>query len=87
LLLLVLHHHAPLPTQNARYYARFPDDVAAVALIVLHLANHLEGGVRLPSGDLLTPRMLQALGLSGLGSGGAREWGCSLGERPEWVSE
>lgn len=59
--------------QNQRYYQRFPADEAAVRRIVNHLAAQPEGGVRLPSGTLLTPRAFQSLGLSGLGSGG----GCS----------
>jgi hypothetical protein len=42
-----------------------------VQRIVLHLASQPGGGARLPCGSLLTPRMLQLLGLSGLGSGGA----------------
>jgi hypothetical protein len=56
--------------QNAKYYARFPGDVAVVQRIVNFLAAQPEGGLRLPSGTLLTPRALQLLGLSGLGSGG-----------------
>lgn len=56
--------------QNSRYYARFPDDVGVVQHIVTFLADQPEGGLRLPSGTLLTPRAFQVLGLSGLGSGG-----------------
>jgi hypothetical protein len=56
--------------QNAKYYSRFPGDVAVVQRIVNYLAGQLEGGLRLPSGTLLTPRAFQLLGLSGLGSGG-----------------
>jgi hypothetical protein len=56
--------------QNERYYARFPEDVTVVQRIVSFLASQPEGGVRLPSGTLLTPRTFQLLGLSGLGSGG-----------------
>ncbi len=51
--------------QNAKYYQRFPDDVEAVQNIVRHLISQPEGGVRTPSGNLLTPRSLQVLGLSG----------------------
>lgn len=51
--------------QNAKYYQRFPDDVEAVQNIVTHLIRQPEGGVRTPSGNLLTPRSLQVLGLSG----------------------
>jgi len=60
-------------TLNQRYYTRFPGDVAVVQRIVSYLAAQPEGGVRLPSGNLLTPRALQTLGLSGLGSGGGFE--------------
>lgn len=51
--------------QNQKYYQRFPDDVEAVQKIVAHLIRQPEGGVRTPSGNLLTPRSLQLLGLSG----------------------
>lgn len=51
--------------QNQKYYQRFPDDVEAVQRIVTHLIKQPEGGVRTPSGNLLTPRSLQLLGLSG----------------------
>ena len=57
-------------TQNAKYYARYPDDVAHVGRLVRHLAALSGGGAALPSGSTLTPRALQSLGLSGLGSGG-----------------
>lgn len=56
--------------QNAKYYARFPGDVAVVQRIVSFLAAQPDGGLRLPSGTLLTPRAFQLLGLSGLGAGG-----------------
>jgi hypothetical protein len=52
--------------QNQKYYQRFPDDVEAVQKIVAHLIRQPEGGVRTPSGNLLTPRSLQLLGLSGV---------------------
>jgi hypothetical protein len=58
--------------QNERYYSRYPDDVALVQRIVALLAAQPEGGLRLPTGTLLTPRAFQLLGLSGLGSGGER---------------
>ncbi|XP_065859761.1 uncharacterized protein [Euphorbia lathyris] len=54
--------------QNEKYYKRFPQDVEIVREVVNHLANSEGGGVLLPSGGLLTPRGLQILGLSGLGS-------------------
>lgn len=59
--------------QNERYYARFPEDVGVVGRIVNFLAAQPEGCVVLPSGTRLTPRTLQLLGLSGLGSGGGFE--------------
>ncbi|KAJ4956762.1 hypothetical protein NE237_013545 [Protea cynaroides] len=54
--------------QNDKYYKRFPQDVEIVCDLVKHLANSEGGGVRLPSGDILTPHGLQTLGLSALGS-------------------
>mmetsp|Transcript_14470 Transcript_14470/g.31400 ORF Transcript_14470/g.31400 Transcript_14470/m.31400 type:complete len:517 (+) Transcript_14470:56-1606(+) len=59
--------------QNQKYYERFPQDIAVVQRIVSFLAAQPGGGVRLPSGTLLTPRAFQLLGLSGLGSGGGFE--------------
>eukprot|EP00879_Flechtneria_rotunda_P017013 GHRR01017811.1.p1 GENE.GHRR01017811.1~~GHRR01017811.1.p1 ORF type:complete len:308 (+),score=89.67 GHRR01017811.1:772-1695(+) len=59
--------------QNQKYYSRYPADVQLMQRIVSCLANLPEGGLRLPSGTLLTPRLLQLLGLSGLGSGGGFE--------------
>eukprot|EP00967_Tisochrysis_lutea_P052827 scaffold65492_cov21-Tisochrysis_lutea.AAC.1 len=52
-------------TANHKFYARFPEDVALVQRIVSYLASQPEGGLRLPSGTLLTPRAFQTLGLSG----------------------
>jgi pimeloyl-ACP methyl ester carboxylesterase len=57
-------------TQTAKYYARFPEDVAKVARIVRHLADAPGGGVDLPSGGRLTPRGLQLLGWAFGGAGG-----------------
>ncbi|BFI04524.1 hypothetical protein MPTK1_1g14320 [Marchantia polymorpha subsp. ruderalis] len=57
--------------QNAKFYSRFPQDEEVVRSIVRHLAE--EGGVAMPSGGILTPRVLQLLGLSGLGSAGGFE--------------
>ncbi|CAM8945294.1 unnamed protein product [Rhodiola kirilowii] len=54
--------------QNEKYYKRFPQDIEVVQEIVNYLAASEGGGVPLPSGGLLTPRGLQTLGLSGLGS-------------------
>ncbi|KIY94475.1 hypothetical protein MNEG_13488 [Monoraphidium neglectum] len=54
--------------QNARYYHRFPGDVPLVHRIVRYLAAQPGGGPLLPGGTRLTPRTLQLLGLSGLGS-------------------
>eukprot|EP00850_Spirogloea_muscicola_P000731 SM000003S10976 [mRNA] locus=s3:46343:49800:- [translate_table: standard] len=57
--------------QTAKYYRPFPQDAQLVRDIVLHL--HESGGVALPSGGVLSPRGLQVLGLSGLGSQGGFE--------------
>ncbi|XVF73115.1 hypothetical protein PTKIN_Ptkin12aG0175800 [Pterospermum kingtungense] len=54
--------------QNAKYYKRFPQDVEIVRDVVTYLAEAEGGGVDLPSGGILTPKGLQFLGLSGLGS-------------------
>ncbi|XP_022871149.1 uncharacterized protein LOC111390353 [Olea europaea var. sylvestris] len=54
--------------QNEKYYKRFPQDIEIVHEVVTHLAESEGGGVPLPSGGFLTPRGLQLLGLSGLGS-------------------
>lgn len=59
--------------QNEKYYERFPQDVEVVQDIVKYLANCEGSGVPLPSGGMLTPRGLQTLGLSGLGSGSGFE--------------
>jgi hypothetical protein len=70
-----------MPMQaNQRYYQRFPEDVGTVQRIVSFLAAQPEGGVRLPSGSLLTPRMIQSLGLSGReGLGGMVSTGTDTG--------
>ncbi|XP_027162054.1 uncharacterized protein LOC113762696 [Coffea eugenioides] len=52
--------------QNEKFYERFPLDIEIVQDVVKHLAE--TGGVRLPSGGILTPRGLQILGLTALGS-------------------
>jgi pimeloyl-ACP methyl ester carboxylesterase len=57
-------------TQTAKFYARFPEDVAKVGRIVRHLADAPGGGVALPSGGRLTPRGLQLLGWAFGGAGG-----------------
>ncbi|XVF22476.1 hypothetical protein REPUB_Repub12eG0176000 [Reevesia pubescens] len=54
--------------QTEKYYKRFPQDVEIVQDVVTYLAEYEGGGVLLPSGGILTPRGLQFLGLSGLGS-------------------
>ncbi|PIN20181.1 Prolyl aminopeptidase [Handroanthus impetiginosus] len=54
--------------QNGKYYRRFPQDIEIVQEVVKYLAESEGGGVPLPSGGILTPRGLQLLGLSGLGS-------------------
>ncbi|KAH8488739.1 hypothetical protein H0E87_024392 [Populus deltoides] len=60
--------YAQVIHQNEKYYKRFPQDVEIVHEVVKYLAESEGGGVLLPSGGLLTPRGLQTLGLSGLGS-------------------
>ncbi|CAL0304696.1 unnamed protein product [Lupinus luteus] len=59
--------------QNDKYYKRYPEDVKIVQELVNYLAEQEGGGVALPSGGILTPRGLQTLGLSGLGSGAGFE--------------
>ncbi|KAK7243298.1 hypothetical protein RIF29_38091 [Crotalaria pallida] len=59
--------------QNEKYYKRYPEDVKIVQELVNYLAEQEGGGVALPSGGILTPRGLQTLGLSGLGSGAGFE--------------
>ncbi|GMH37792.1 hypothetical protein BSKO_05665 [Bryopsis sp. KO-2023] len=56
--------------QNEKFYKRYPQDVELVWDIVKFLASQPEGGVRLSSGSLLTPRSLQLLGCSALGFAG-----------------
>ncbi|XP_057499413.1 uncharacterized protein LOC130783683 [Actinidia eriantha] len=58
----------PIIHQNEKYYRRFPQDIEIVREVVNHLAESEGCGVPLPSGGILTPRGLQTLGLSGLGS-------------------
>ncbi|XP_075519138.1 uncharacterized protein LOC142553041 isoform X3 [Primulina tabacum] len=55
-------------TQNEKYYQRFPRDIEIIREVVDHLSESDGGGVPLPSGGILTPRGLQLLGLSGLGT-------------------
>jgi len=59
--------------QNEKYYKRYPQDIQVVHDAVRYLSESEGGGVVLPSGGRLTPKMLQCLGLSGLGSGGGFE--------------
>ncbi|GKV49450.1 hypothetical protein SLEP1_g56201 [Rubroshorea leprosula] len=54
--------------QNEKYYKRYPQDIEVVREVVNYLAESEGGGVPLSSGAILTPRGLQLLGLSGLGS-------------------
>ncbi|CAN8254024.1 unnamed protein product [Cochlearia groenlandica] len=54
--------------QNEKYYKRFPEDIEIVREVVKYLSESEGGGVALPSGGILTPKGLQTLGLSGLGS-------------------
>lgn len=57
-----------LSLQNEKYYKRYPQDVEVVREVVQYLEKCEGGGVSLPSGGILTPRGLQTIGLSGLGS-------------------
>ncbi|KAK7295143.1 hypothetical protein RJT34_18048 [Clitoria ternatea] len=59
--------------QSEKYYKRFPQDIKIVQELVNYLSEQDGGGVALPSGGILTPRGLQTLGLSGLGSGAGFE--------------
>ncbi|KAL5727237.1 hypothetical protein ACHQM5_000456 [Ranunculus cassubicifolius] len=54
--------------QNEKYYKRYPQDIEVVREVVEYLESSEGGGVPLPSGGILTPRGLQIIGLSGLGS-------------------
>lgn len=58
----------PIVRQNEKFYKRYPQDIEIIRDVVNHLADSEGGGVPLPSGGILTPRGLQLLGLSGLGS-------------------
>ncbi|MDQ5853562.1 MAG: alpha/beta hydrolase, partial [Chloroflexota bacterium] len=46
--------------QNRRYYARYPDDMARAQAVVQRLSGH---DVYLPTGDRLSPRRFQQLGM------------------------
>ncbi|KAE8781337.1 proline iminopeptidase [Hordeum vulgare] len=59
--------------QNEKYYKRFPQDIQVVHEVVRYLSESEGGGVLLPSGGRLTPKMLQCLGLWGLGFTGGFE--------------
>ncbi|CAL2241872.1 unnamed protein product [Prunus armeniaca] len=54
--------------QNEKYYQRYPQDIEVVREVVNYLSKSEGGGVQLPSGGFLTPKGLQILGLTGLGS-------------------
>ena len=56
--------------QNRKFYERFPEDAQTVRGIVRYLALQPDGGVPTPAGNLLTPRALQSLGLSGVRAAG-----------------
>ena len=53
--------------QNKKFYARFPGAVAMAQDVVRHLCSCPDGRVVTPSGNYLTPRSFQLLGLSCLG--------------------
>ncbi|KAK9910303.1 hypothetical protein M0R45_034271 [Rubus argutus] len=54
--------------QNEKYYKRYPQDTEIVREVCKYLSESEGEGVHLPSGGILTPKGLQTLGLSGLGS-------------------
>ncbi|KAK8968716.1 hypothetical protein KSP40_PGU000472 [Platanthera guangdongensis] len=56
--------------QNEKFYRIFPQDIPAICELVNFLSESKGGGVPLPAGGILTPKGLQVLGLTGLGSGG-----------------
>ena len=58
--------------QNEKYYARFPNDARRVKSIVNFVASNPEKSAT-PNGGRLTPRMVQALGFSALGTAGGME--------------
>lgn len=51
--------------QNEKFYTRFPQDIQVVKDVVNFLVSQPSGGVQTPSGNMLRPRTLQLLGLSG----------------------
>jgi len=53
--------------QNKKFYARFPGAVAMAQDVVRHLCSCPDGRVVTPSGNYLTPRSFQLLGLGCLG--------------------
>eukprot|EP01024_Parvocaulis_polyphysoides_P070188 TRINITY_DN8643_c0_g2_i2.p1 TRINITY_DN8643_c0_g2~~TRINITY_DN8643_c0_g2_i2.p1 ORF type:complete len:515 (-),score=37.97 TRINITY_DN8643_c0_g2_i2:369-1718(-) len=59
--------------QNQKYYARFPGDVERIGNIIKYLAAQPNGGLQLRDGTLLTPRLFQVLGMTGLGGLGGFE--------------
>lgn len=42
--------------QNAKFYSRFPQDIALVQKIVQYLDQQPGGGAKLPNGTILRPR-------------------------------
>ena len=60
-------------TQNTKLYQRFPRLAPRVRRVVRFLESQPHGYVVTPRGNHLTPRLLQSLGLSGLGSQGGHE--------------
>ena len=61
----VAHACRKVIAQNGKFYGRFPGDAEQVRRIVRFLIAQPEGGVRTPSGNLLSPRGLQSLGCPG----------------------
>lgn len=52
------HLYPRVIAQNHKFYKRFPSDVARVQRIVKYLSEQPGGGLRLPNGDHLTPRLV-----------------------------
>lgn len=52
------HLYPRVIAQNNKFYKRFPSNVARVQRIVKYLSEQPGGGLRLPNGDHLTPRLV-----------------------------
>ncbi|KAK3180640.1 hypothetical protein K4F52_007990 [Lecanicillium sp. MT-2017a] len=56
--------------RNAQYFAKFPEDVAALRQIATFIESQEGGGVKMPGGGLLTVPRLMTIGISFVGHGG-----------------